>query len=230
MDEPREAESHRLIGGVLCLDFANTLNGHDRTPHHEYLHDYRDLVLWGRHAGSLSEKEVGVLLIEAARRPAEAEAVYRLGLELRETIFRLFSSLAKGGHADASDLERLGAAWREGQAHASLVPAAGGFRLGWDDEPCLERLLRTVSASAVTLLTSAALPQVRRCAGERCDWLFIDTSRNHLRRWCSMDECGNHAKMRRRRDRQKLARAGSDLQSRPPQASPVSRIPDINQP
>jgi len=205
MDEPREAERHRLVGGVLCLDFANTLNGHDRTPHHEYLHDYRDLVLWGRHAGSLSEEEAEVLLGEATRRPAEAEAVYSLGLELRETIFRLFSSMAKGEKANAGDLEHLGAAWRAGQAHVHLAPAAGGFRLGWDDEPCLEHLLRTVSASAVVLLISGALPRVRMCAGVRCDWLFVDTSRNHLRRWCSMDECGNHAKMQRRRERRKPA-------------------------
>jgi len=208
MDGPREAERHRLVGGVLCLDFANTLNGHDRTPQHEYLYDYRDLILWGRHAGSLTEEEAEALLVEAARRPAEAEAAYRLGLELRETIFRLFSSLAKGGEADPRDLERLGATWRAGQAHARLLLDAGSYRLSWDDEPCLERLLRAVSASAVTLLTSTDLPRVRRCAGKRCDWLFVDVSRNHLRRWCSMDECGNHAKMQRRRERQKLAKTG----------------------
>jgi predicted RNA-binding Zn ribbon-like protein len=42
---------------------------------------------------------------------------------------------------------------------------------------------------------------VKQCAGEGCGWLFLDTSRNHLRRWCTMDECGNRAKMRRRYER-----------------------------
>ena len=31
----------------------------------------------------------------------------------------------------------------------------------------------------------------------RCAWLFLDTSRNHSRRYCSMKDCGNRAKQRR---------------------------------
>jgi predicted RNA-binding Zn ribbon-like protein len=208
MDEQREAENHRLVGGELCLDFANTLNGHARLPHHEYLHDYRDTVLWGRHAGVLPPDAAGTLLGEAAHRPAEAEIVYRRGLELREVIFRIFASLSGGRPVLESDLERLNATWRDGHAHACLVVSSGGFSLGWDDEPCLERLLRAVAASAIHLLASPQSLQVRSCAGANCDWLFVDASRNHLRRWCSMDECGNRAKMRRRQARQKLPENG----------------------
>lgn len=208
MDKSREAESHRLVGEVLCLDFANTINGHNRIPHHEYLHDYRDLILWGRHAGILSGKEVRVILEEAAARPSEAAAVFRDGLELREIIFRIFSALANGGEADAGDLEHLGTVWREGQIHAHLVRTANGFSIGWDDEHSVERLLRMVTTSAINLLTSEDLSRVRMCAGEHCDWLFVDTSRNHLRRWCTMDECGNRAKMQRRQGRRSLVGAG----------------------
>jgi len=205
MGEAREAESHRLVGGNLCLDFANTLNGHDRPSGHEYLHDYRDLVLWGRHAGVLSAPAYAELLERAAARPAEAQAAYRASLELREAIFRAFSALAGGDQPEAADVERLAAAWRAGQAHRSLRRDAMGFRLGWDDEPCLDGLLRTVSAAAVALLTSPELGRVRRCDGAGCDWLFVDTSRNHLRRWCTLDECGNRAKLRRRSDRRRSA-------------------------
>lgn len=208
MDEKREAENNRLVGGELCLDFANTLNGHARIPHHEYLHDYRDMVLWGRHASVLPPDVAGMLLGEAAHRPAEAENVYRQGLELREAIFRIFASLAGGRPVRASDLERLNAAWRDGQSHARLAVSSGGFSLGWDDEPCLERLLRAVAASAIQILASPQVFLVRSCAGANCDWLFVDTSRNHLRRWCSMDECGNRAKMQRRQTRQRLPATG----------------------
>jgi len=204
----REAESHRLIGGELCLDFANTLNGHDRHPQHEYLHDYRDMILWGRHTGVMTGGEAGALLREAATRSAAAEAVYCQGLELRETIFRIFTALAEESQVEESDLKRLSAAWRESQNHACLDRSVNGFSLNWDDEPCLDRLLRTVAASAIHLLTSPQQRQVRSCAGEHCDWLFIDASRNHLRRWCSMDECGNRAKMQRRQLKKKLTARG----------------------
>jgi predicted RNA-binding Zn ribbon-like protein len=204
MKEQRESESHRLVAGELCLDFVNTVNGHTRLPRHEYLHDYRDLVLWGRHADALTPGEASLLLRESARRPAEVEAVYHQGLDLRETLFRIFTALSCGGQADGRDLDRLNADWLEAQSHTCLVHSVAGFSLGWNDEPCLERLLRAVVGSAIQLLISPMIHQVRSCAGERCDWLFVDASRNHLRRWCSMDECGNRAKMQRRLLKQKL--------------------------
>jgi predicted RNA-binding Zn ribbon-like protein len=208
MPAHRESENHRLIGGELCLDFANTVNGHARMPQHEYLHDYRDLVLWGRHAGTLSAGEARVLLREASARPSDAEAVYHHSLDLREMIFRIFTALAAGRLADRADLEHLNAAWREDQGHVRLIRSGGRFQLGWDDEPCLEQLPRAATASAIALLTSPRVHRLRSCAGERCDWLFVDTSRNHLRRWCTMDECGNRAKMKRRQLKQKLAATG----------------------
>jgi predicted RNA-binding Zn ribbon-like protein len=45
------------------------------------------------------------------------------------------------------------------------------------------------------------LSRVRVCASETYGWLFIDTSKNRTRRWCSMSDCGNRAKVRRFRAR-----------------------------
>ena len=36
--------------------------------------------------------------------------------------------------------------------------------------------------------------RVRECASERCPVLYLDTSRNRSRRWCSMEVCGARAK------------------------------------
>jgi predicted RNA-binding Zn ribbon-like protein len=36
--------------------------------------------------------------------------------------------------------------------------------------------------------------RVRECAGERCPVVYLDTSRNRSRRWCSMEICGARAK------------------------------------
>ena len=203
----REAEIHRLIGGELCLDFANTLNGHTRPSPHEYLHDYQDLVLWARHAGVLSANDFRELSKQAEAQPSEAEEVFRNALATREVIFRIFSALAFQSKPTRTDLDRLNKAWQESQCHSQLVLTSAGFTLGWEDEPSLERVARLVVASAVHLLTSENADRIRRCAGEGCDWLFLDLSRNHLRRWCSMEECGNRAKMRRRQHRKKLTRS-----------------------
>lgn len=36
--------------------------------------------------------------------------------------------------------------------------------------------------------------RVRECAAELCDVLYLDTSRNRSRRWCSMERCGARSK------------------------------------
>jgi predicted RNA-binding Zn ribbon-like protein len=53
----------------------------------------------------------------------------------------------------------------------------------------------------VELLTSDEVGRVKQC--DRCDWLFLDKSRNRKRRWCSMSACGNRVKMARRYEREK---------------------------
>lgn len=202
-----EAEAHRLIGGALCLDFANTINGHLRDNPNEYLKDYGDLVLWSRKAGLISNVEANSLIQEAIIQPDKATAAYELAITLREIIFRIFSAIALEGTPAPADLEQLNEARADALAHSKIVQIGEGFSLEWTGKAGVERMLWPITLSAADLLTSNNLYQVRQCAGQGCDWLFLDTSRNHLRRWCSMDECGNRAKSRRfmQRKRQSVA-------------------------
>jgi predicted RNA-binding Zn ribbon-like protein len=62
------------------------------------------------------------------------------------------------------------------------------------DEDELDRMLWPVARSAADTLTSGDLKRVRRCARQGCDWLFVDTSKNRSRRWCSMSMCGSRVK------------------------------------
>ncbi len=197
----REAERHRLIAGDAALDFANTLNGHTRPNGHEYLHDFTDLALWCRHAGILSPSEMRAALREARARPEQARKLYRQAIGLRETVFRVFHAIASGMGPAQEDLQTLGDEWRHAQAQARLTRSATGYALEWESASLLDRIPRALSTAAVNTLISTRASRVKACNGAGCDWLFIDSSRNHLRRWCSMDECGNRAKMQRRRER-----------------------------
>lgn len=40
-------------------------------------------------------------------------------------------------------------------------------------------------------------PRLKVCARDTCRWAFYDSSKNQVRRWCSMAGCGNHVKMQR---------------------------------
>ncbi len=45
---------------------------------------------------------------------------------------------------------------------------------------------------------------LKLCADETCRSVFYDRSKNHSGRWCSMSTCGNRAKVRAWRDRQRV--------------------------
>ena len=54
-----------------------------------------------------------------------------------------------------------------------------------------------LSQSVSDLLLSEDMTRVRTCDVDTCRWLFLDTSKNHTRRWCNMKVCGNRMKARR---------------------------------
>ena len=72
---------------------------------------------------------------------------------------------------------------------------AGSIRVG--------QVLSTLARDAVALLTADAegAGRIRRCAAEDCRLVFHDESRTGSRRWCSMQRCGNRAKVRAFRER-----------------------------
>jgi predicted RNA-binding Zn ribbon-like protein len=87
---------------------------------------------------------------------------------------------------------------QEAMSRLTITRSAEGYEWSWAaDEGGLDRMLWPIARSAADLLTSPELGSVRRCAREGCDWLFVDRSKNHSRRWCSMSLCGSRVKARR---------------------------------
>ena len=43
--------------------------------------------------------------------------------------------------------------------------------------------------------------RMKACRADDCRWAFLDTSKNKSRAWCSMDSCGNRAKVHAYRQR-----------------------------
>lgn len=198
-----------LSGGRLCLDFANTIGGMRGVTPKERLAVYADLVEFTRQAGAVNDARAAGLLLEAERRPAEAEAAFREALELREALYRIFLARARGELPSDADVDRLSAALGRALSHRRLERRGGAFAIGWDRAPALEAPLWPIVASAAELLASGdAAERVRVCGlfdTHECSWLFIDASRAGTRRWCSMKDCGNRAKARRHQRRVKGA-------------------------
>jgi len=61
--------------------------------------------------------------------------------------------------------------------------------------------LSTMAREAVFLFGAEQHERIRECAAEDCALVFYDESRSNNRRWCSMQRCGNRAKVRSHRAR-----------------------------
>ncbi len=210
-DQPAGVVTFDLSGGRLCLDFANTVDPRVGSHPRELLKNYSDLAQWGQQVDILMEDEAKDLLREAARRPEEAAMTLERAIALREVIYRIFSAITRGTHPQSEDLEALLSAYADVITHAQLTSTPNGFTLDWvRHEDGFDRLLWPVVHSAIELLTSQEVKRVKECPGlGDCGWLFLDTSKNSSRHWCSMDECGSRAKMRRLYARKRVGRSQS---------------------
>ena len=189
-----------LTGGMLCLDFANTVSRRDDPElRREHLAGYGDMVAFARQSALLSVKQAGELHSYAEQHAQQAQRIFHRALEFREVLYRAFSAIAQKKTPAAADLEKINGAALEALQHRCLARANGGYRWEWqsNEKNPLEGILWQTAQSAAELLTSDKLRTLRFCEAPDCEWLFLDNSRNRSRRWCDMNSCGNRQKARR---------------------------------
>ena len=75
-----------------------------------------------------------------------------------------------------------------------VEPTVGGVR------GAVGRILVEVYGGMV----DGAWERMKACKAEDCRWAFLDTSKNKSRAWCSMESCGNRAKVNAYRQRHQL--------------------------
>lgn len=172
--------------GAESLDFAYTGDGGRAVPRWEHLHTAPDLGGWLAarfprvEAGSATDRDL-------------ADA-----LELRAAISRLATARADRVALDADDIDTINLF----AATPDVPPALdGGRRQAGTHEIRVAQALASLARDAVTVLADAESPRIRRCDAEDCHMVFRDESRTLNRRWCSMQRCGNRAKVRAHRAR-----------------------------
>lgn len=188
-----------LTGGHPGVDFINTLGGLPEHPDDEYLFRLDDLVTWVRRVGLPGTGDLRGTVTAAQANPNTAAAVLGEVHRLRAASDRVLRSRLTGEQAPSqADTEALRDAWAHAVGQALLFEQDGKYSWTWDSagQP-LRRPLWAVTGAVIDLLTRGPLDRLGQCA--RCRWLFIDTSKNHSRRWCNMNSCGSLTKMRRYR-------------------------------
>ena len=178
-----------FIGGRPCLDFVATLGRRHTTTPLERLPDTAALARWFTEAELAADEEP---VRVTARDLADARV-------LRESLHRLVHAAMDGREPEPADVERV----NEAAARPDLAPQLGPVR--WTARQPARAALATVARDAVLLVTGPLAARVKECESPDCSLLFLDDSQARRRRWCSMDRCGNLAKVAGYRSRSRAA-------------------------
>ncbi|MGN6750010.1 MAG: CGNR zinc finger domain-containing protein [Xanthobacteraceae bacterium] len=205
-----------FIGDDLALDFLNSVAA-PAGGELEWLDDGDDLLAWLEAAHAVPTEIAGQFRKHAA--PRALDAVAAQARELREW-FRSFVSEYAGTPLhprNQRELAPLNALLARDQAFRQIEIAGAGKAdhgerrrpLRWHaqrhwDNP--KTLLLPIAEAMGDLICERDFTLVRKCEGPTCTLWFLDVSKAHVRRWCSMAVCGNRAKAAAHRAR---ARSGA---------------------
>ncbi len=179
------------LGGRPALDFVNTRR-------ERWWRDVETLVTPGDLGRWLVQAEVADDPPPRVTRDALADAI-----RLREAI-----NAGVDAHLASRPFPRSAATVIDGWL--PLAEPTPRFVVGGDglgelradvDAGRAAHAIALVARDASIMFGTGERGRIRACASETCSARFYDRSRSGMRRWCSMEGCGNVAKARRHRAR-----------------------------
>jgi predicted RNA-binding Zn ribbon-like protein len=194
---PSRPESIELIGGHPALDLVNTVSWrHDTDRWRENLAVPLDLLTWTHRAAVLDEHDLTAIRLAMAEDPTTADDVLRRVHDLREQLYHHLADCIdhRGGEHQIGEGSPLHRAFADAISASNLT----GIPARWTLEaPGRLDLIRVLTLHALDLVQTMRPERLHRCHDDGCGWLFLDTTRNHSRRWCSSRDCGNRDRGRR---------------------------------
>jgi predicted RNA-binding Zn ribbon-like protein len=178
-----------LVGGHPVLDFVNTDIAAGPGSSTDVLRSAGEFVAWCAYARVPSASLATSDLVEAE----EAAFLHRVR-QLRAGLTAVIQAIADDRRPGAEALTTLQTAFVDAIGHATSVADDGHLTWRWTAAtprvPAWE-----LAIAAIDLLRSAPTERIKACPA--CGFVFIDTTKNGSRRWCSMEDCGKREKIRR---------------------------------
>ena len=182
------------------LEFVNT-DAAAQSPFGDLLRDFDALLSWLETQGAVDDERGAGIQRRALLQPAAAAASL---VDARRVRASLRGLAERGGASErvredaVIEINRVlgrSAGTRRLDRHAN-----GGFTRAFvPTGDAFAGLMIPIVESAADSLVRDELSRVRRCADTRCHRVFLDGTKNGLRRWCDMGTCGNRAKAARHR-------------------------------
>jgi predicted RNA-binding Zn ribbon-like protein len=131
---------------------------------------------------------------------------YRRALRLRDAVERAVDAVRRGDAPAASDVAAINAVARAHPARLELDPRSMTVVSTASDR--VGAALGRIARDAIELLGSPEeRSRLRACGLDTCGSLFLTPAGRRERRWCSMERCGNRAKVASFRERSHAAPA-----------------------
>ena len=197
MSSSIESRAFELIAGDPALDLVNTLDWRFRkSGTEELLASSDDLLAFAAQSELLTAKQIRQIVRSTSQRDA-ADALVSCR-QLREASAEiLYASVGERTPSSAA-IRTSDRFYKEAHSRRHLTFSAS--RCQWEfpaSESSADLPVWLLSLGMERLLVSDDIERLRECGNPDCRWLFLDTSKNHTRRWCDMKVCGNRMKARR---------------------------------
>jgi len=173
--------SPRSVGGHVSLDLVNTAVFAQGDPAADVLESAARFLAWCADNG---------VPVPDPPRPGDEEALTSQATLLRTALRTVVEAVAAGTAPPADALVAVRTAYVDAVAGSEPVLDEGRLRWQPADSP-----VGYLAVAAVDLLRDGRADRIKTCPS--CGFVFLDTTKNGGRRWCSMEECGKEEKMRR---------------------------------
>ena len=157
------------------------------------LTDSDHLLAWLRSANVVPETEVSSLHEQWGQKKSGEQATQK-ACALRSAFRRVVQSVHDEQFAPPEALAELNAILAGTLTYSQLYQLGMKFERSENTTPSETRWLAVIAQDAIDLLCDADLSLLKQCDGPTCIRFFYDTTKNHKRRWCSVEKCGSRAK------------------------------------
>ena len=192
----RNIETLELDGGLLCLNFINTVRNRNDKPLEDYLTDRGAWLKWIKRLKIISYNGLEDLNSKIENHDFSTKFLKKI-VTNRELLCRIFVNIANNKKPTNKDIYQLNKSIKESMKYVEIdIERNRQVVESWDKRPVsILSPLDIIMQSAYDLLRSDDLHKVKEC--ENCGWLFLDRSKNKTKKWCNMQTCGSSVKSRK---------------------------------
>ncbi|MDJ1499460.1 CGNR zinc finger domain-containing protein [Xanthocytophaga agilis] len=180
-----------LCGGRLCLDFVNTVSSWTEESATDYFANLSDFAYWCLRMKCIDPKECEKVVAKAETN--EAQVFLEEVKAFRQHVYTLLLRRSTHQKISSSHLSFLNTQLQSYIPYVALESYANEIKREWKFPKADFRvLLAPIVYDAYELLLKNDTGRLKNCP--KCGWLFLDTTKNGKRKWCSMQMCGSNVK------------------------------------